>query len=119
MPVEEVWVSVLDCEPDCPYSVRADPDGRFRFSDLASPARLRFDPLECPDNDWECEPLEPREVERASGARTALGAKWPTGIEDTMLRYMPSVAGASISSEQARYRDSLVRQAPQAPKPCG
>ena len=94
LPVEEVWVSVLDCEPDCPYPVRADPAGRFRFPDLASPARLRFDPLECPDNDWECEPLEPREVERASGARTALGAKWPPGIEDAMLRYMPSVAGA-------------------------
>ena len=94
LPVEGVRVSVIDCGRDCPDPVRTDPAGRFRFPDLASPARLRFDPHECDATDSECEPLEPREVERASGARTALGAKWPAGIEDTMLRYMPSVAGA-------------------------
>ena len=94
LPVEGVRVSVLDCGPDCPDPVRSDPAGQFRFIDLASPARLRFDPPECDPGDSECEPLEPREVERESGARTALGAKWPRGIVDTMLRYMPSVAGA-------------------------
>ena len=93
LPVEGVRVSVIDCGRDCPDPVRTDPAGRFRFPDLASPARLRFDHPECDAADSECEPLEPREVERASGARTALGAKWPAGIEDTMLRYMPSVAG--------------------------
>ncbi len=94
IPLEGVTVSVIDCGGDCPDPVRSDPDGRFRLLGLASPARLRFDPPECAEGDQECEPLEPREVERASGARTALGAKWPAGIEDTMLRYMPSVAGA-------------------------
>ena len=43
---------------------------------------------------WECEPLEPRQEVLANGARTVLGAKWPVGIEDTMLRYMPLTAGA-------------------------
>ena len=94
IPLEGVRVSVLDCGEDCPDPVRTDPAGWFRFSDLASTARLRFDPHECGPGDSECEPLEPREVERESGARTAIGAKWPGGIEDTMLRYMPSVAGA-------------------------
>ena len=94
LPVEGIRVSVLDCGEDCPDPVRTDLYGRFRFSDMASPARLRFDPPECGDSDPECEPLEPREVERESGARTALGTKWPAGIEDSMLRYMPSVAGA-------------------------
>ncbi len=94
LPLEGVTVSVLECGEDCPDPVRTDPDGRFRFPDTASPARLRFDPPECAENDPECEPLEPREVERESGARTALGAKWPAGIVDIMLRYMPSVAGA-------------------------
>ena len=94
LPLEGVRVSVLDCGPDCPDPVRSDPAGNFRFVDIASPARLRFDPPECAADDPECEPLEPREVERASGARTALGAKWPEAIADIMLRYMPSVAGA-------------------------
>ena len=94
LPLEGVRVSVLDCGEDCPDPVRTDPAGWFSFSDLASPSRLRFDPPECAADDPECEPLEPREVERASGARTALGAKWPRGIEDSMLRYMPSVDGA-------------------------
>ena len=89
LPLEGVRVSVLDCGEDCPDPVRTDPAGWFSFSDLASPSRLRFDPPECAADDPECEPLEPREVERASGARTALGAKWPRGIEDSMLRYMP------------------------------
>ena len=93
LPLEGVTVSVLDCGEDCPNPVRTDPDGRFRFPDTASPARLRFDPPECGASDPECEPLEPLELEGASGARTALGAKWPAGVEDTMLRYMPSVAG--------------------------
>ena len=94
LPVKGVRGSVLDCGPDCPDPVRSDPAGQFRFIDLASPARLRFDPPECDAADSECEPLEPREVERASGARIALGAKWPAAIADTMLRYLPSVAGA-------------------------
>ena len=94
LPVEGVRVSALDCEPACPDPVLSDPAGWFRFIDLASPVRLRFDPPECDPGDSECELLEPREVERESGARTTLGAKWPRGIVDTMLRYMPSVAGA-------------------------
>ena len=94
LPVEGVRVSVLDCEPDCPDPVPSDPAGGFRFADLASPAKLRFDPPECPINDFECEPLQPREVERQSGERTALGAKWPDLVVDVMQRFMPSVADA-------------------------
>ena len=43
LPLEGVRVSVLDCGEDCPDPVRTDPAGWFRFPDLASPARLRFD----------------------------------------------------------------------------
>ena len=93
LPVEGVRVSVLDCEPACPDPVLSDPAGGFRFTDLASPARMRFDPPEC-DDDTECEPLQPREVERQSGARTALGAKWPDLVVDVMQRFMPTVADA-------------------------
>ncbi len=94
LPVAGVRVSVLDCGTDCPDPVLSDPTGRFRFFELASPARLRFDPPECPVNDFECEPLQPRVVERQDGARTALGAKWPDLVVDLMQRFMPSVADA-------------------------
>ena len=94
LPVAGVRVSVLDCEPDCPDPVLSDPAGGFRFPDLASPARLRFDPPECPVNDFECKPLQPRIVERQSGIRIALGAKWPDLVVDLMQRFMPSVADA-------------------------
>ena len=90
LPLEGVTVTVLDCEPACPDPVASDPAGWYTFPNLNSPARLRFDPPIC----VECKPLEPREVLLASGARTALGAKWPAGVEETMLRYMPSVSGA-------------------------
>ena len=94
LPVEGVRVSAVDCEPACPDPVLSDPSGGFRFADLASPARLRFDPPECEADDHECEPLQPREVERQTGARTALGAKWPDLVVDVMQRFMPSVADA-------------------------
>ena len=51
LPVEGVRGSVLDCEADCPDPVFSDPAGHFRFVDLASPARLRFNPPECADDD--------------------------------------------------------------------
>ncbi|MCY4585587.1 MAG: hypothetical protein OXB98_06060 [Bryobacterales bacterium] len=94
LPVGWVWVSVIDCEPDCPAPVLSDQAGGFRFADLESPAWLRFDPPECDAADSECEPLQPREVERQSGARTALGAKWPDLVVDVMQRFMPSVVDA-------------------------
>ena len=94
LPVEGVRVSAIDCEPACPDPVLSDPAGGFRFADLASPAWLRFDPPECADDDHECEPLQPREVARQTGARTALGAKWPDLVVDVMQRFMPSVADA-------------------------
>ena len=94
LPFAGVRVSVLDCGTDCPDPVLSDPAGRFLFADLASPARLRFDPPECPVNDFECEPLQPRVVERQSGARIELGAKWPDLVVDLMQRYLPSVADA-------------------------
>ena len=94
LPVEGVRVSAIDCEPACPDPVLSDPAGGFRFADLASPARLRFDPPECEAEDHEYEPLQPREVERQTGARTALGAKWPNLVVDVMQRFMPSVADA-------------------------
>ena len=94
LPVAGVRVSVLDCEPDCPDPVLSDPAGGFRLPDLAPPARLRFDPPECAADDPECEPLQPRTVERHSGIRTALGAKWPDLVVDLMQRFMPSVADA-------------------------
>ena len=94
LPIEGVRVSVLDCDADCPAPVLSDAAGGFRFADLESPARLRFDPPECDAGDAECKPLQPREVERQSGARTALGAKWPDLVVDVMQRFMPSVADA-------------------------
>ena len=94
LPVEGVHVNVLDCQADCPDPVLSDPAGHFRFADLASPARLRFDAPECAADDSECEPLQPRKVERQSGARTALGAMWPDLVVDVMHRFMPSVADA-------------------------
>ena len=92
VPVERVTVSVIDCEPYCPDPVVTDPAGGFRFADLNSPARLRFVANECVANDFECIPLQPREVERQSGARTALGWKWPELAVDVMQRFMPLVA---------------------------
>ena len=94
LPVEGVRVSVLDCEPDCPDPVVSDPAGYFRFAELSSPAWLRFDPAECEGDGSDCEPLQPREVERQSGARTALGHKWPDLVVDLMQRFMPSVEDA-------------------------
>ncbi|MDE0166736.1 MAG: hypothetical protein OXL36_16695 [Bryobacterales bacterium] len=94
IPLQGVRVKVIDCQPDCPIPVHTDSAGWFSIPDLPSPARLQLEAKDCPVNDFECEPLEPREVEVESGARTALGAKWPDGISDTMLRYMPLVAGA-------------------------
>ena len=103
LPVEGVRVSVLDCGTDCPDPVLSDPAGGFRFADLASPARLRFDPPECNAEDTVCEPLQPREVERQTGARTALGAKWPDLVVDVMQRFMPSVRMRSMSSAKETF----------------
>ena len=92
LPLEGVRVQVVDCDSNCPDPVVSDPAGNFRFDELASPARLLFEPPECVANDSECEHLQPREVERQSGARTALGRKWPDLVVDVMQRFMPSVA---------------------------
>ena len=92
LPEAGVRVRVIDCTPNCPDPVLSDPAGNFRFAELASPAWLRFEPPGCAVNDFECEPLQPREVERQSGARTALGRKWPDLAVDLMQRFMPSVA---------------------------
>lgn len=72
LPESGVRVRVVDCEEDCPDPVVSDPAGNFRFAGLASSAKLRFEQPECAVNDFECEPLQPREVERQTGARTAL-----------------------------------------------
>ena len=94
-PLEGVTVSVLDCEENCPAPVRTDAAGWFTILGLGrDSARIHFEPPDCPDNDPECEPLEPREEVLENGGRTVLGAKWPTGVEDTVLRYMPLIAGA-------------------------
>ena len=105
LPLEGVRVSALDCEPACPDPVLSDPAGGFRFADLASPARLRFDPPECEAEDQECEPLQPREVERQTWARTALGAKWPDLVVDVMQRFMPSVADALYVKREGEIPD--------------
>lgn len=95
IPLEGVTVSVLDCEENCPAPVRTDAAGGFSFPQLvAESAHLHFEPPACPGNDPECEPLEPREEVLENGGRTVLGAKWPAGVEDTVLRYMPLIAGA-------------------------
>ncbi len=95
IPLEGVTVSVLDCAERCPAPAQSDAAGWFAFPDLAATeARLRFDPPPCLEGALECEPLEPREEVFSNGGRTVLGAKWPAGVEDTALRYMPSVAGA-------------------------
>ena len=94
IPLEGVTVSVLDCGEDCPEPATTDATGWFTFPDLAQEsARLRFDPPPCPDDNPECESMEPREEQFTNGSRTVLGAKWPAGVEDTTLRYMPSVTG--------------------------
>jgi hypothetical protein len=95
VPLEGATVSIVDCEEDCPQPVMTDAAGWFEFPGIAAETlRLRFDPPACADDDPECEPLEPREETLANGSRTVLGAKWPAGVEDTVLRYLPSVAGA-------------------------
>ncbi len=92
-PLEGATVSVLDCEEDCPAPVQTDAAGWFTIPGLGrDSARLHFEPPACDENDSECEPLEPREEVLENGGRTVLGAKWPAGIEDTILRYMPLVA---------------------------
>ena len=87
-------MKALACEDACPDPVLSDPAGHFRFAGLASLARQRFEAPECAADHFECEPLQPREVERRSGARTALGAKRPDLVVDVMQRFMPSVADA-------------------------
>ena len=95
IPLAGVAVHVLDCGDDCPAPVQTDAAGWFTFPGLGmDSALLSFTPPPCADDDSECEPLEPRQEVLANGARTVLGAKWPVGIEDTMLRYMPLVAAA-------------------------
>lgn len=94
IPLEGATVSVLDCGEDCPDPVLTDAAGWFEFPGLTSEtARLRFEPPACAEDYPDCERLEPREETLANGGRTVLGAKWPAGIEDTVLRYMPTVAG--------------------------
>ena len=95
IPLAGVTVHVLDCGGDCPAPVQTDAAGWFTFPGLGmDSALLSFTPPSCAEDDWECEPLEPRQEVLLNGARTVLGAKWPAGIEDTMLRYMPLVAAA-------------------------
>ena len=95
IPLAGVTVHVLDCGGDCPAPVQTDAAGWFTFPGLGmDSALLSFTPPPCAEDDWECEPLEPRQEVLANGARTVLGAKWPAGIEDTMMRYMPLTAGA-------------------------
>ena len=94
LPLEGVTVTVLDCGENCPDPVRTDAAGWFSIPGLGQDlARLHFEPPACDENDLECEPLEPRQEVLENGGRTVLGAKWPADVEDTMLRYMPSVAG--------------------------
>lgn len=94
IPLEGATVSVLDCGENCPQPVMTDAAGWFEFpSYSADTARLRFEPPACAEAAPECEPLEPREETLANGGRTVLGAKWPAGVEDTVLRYMPSIEG--------------------------
>ena len=94
IPLEGVTVSVLDCGETCPDPAVTDATGWFTFPDLAAEtALLHFEPPACAEDDLECEPLEPREELLPNGGRTVLGAKWPAGVEDTVLRYLPSVAG--------------------------
>ena len=95
LPLEGATVSVLDCDETCPEPVVTDAAGWFTIPGLRrDSARLHFEPPACTENDFECEPLEPREEVLPNGGRTVLGAKWPAGIEDTILRYMPLVANA-------------------------
>ena len=121
LPVEGVWVSVLDCgaglSGSSPYrSGRPVPLPRSGFTRAAT---LRSS-LECPPTTigsaspwsrvkWNAHPGPARLSARSGlrGSRTRCCAT---------CRLSPAL---SISSVQARYRDSLVRQAPQAPKPCG
>lgn len=93
IPLEGATLSVLDCEENCPDPAVTDAAGWFTFPDMGKEsALLHFEPPACAEDDTECEPLEPREEVLTNGGRTVLGAKWPAGIEDTILRYMPLVA---------------------------
>jgi hypothetical protein len=95
VPLEGATVSIVDCEEDCPQPVMTDAAGWFTIPDIEEETlRLHFEPPICADDAPECEPLEPREETLSKGGRTVLGAKWPAGVEDTVLRYMPSIAGA-------------------------
>ena len=90
-PLEGATVTLLDCEENCPDPVQTDAAGWFTIPGLGrETALLRFDPPICTEEDTECEPLEPRQEALENGGRTVLGAKWPTGIEDTILRYSPA-----------------------------
>ena len=103
IPLAGVTVHVLDCGGDCPAPVQTDAAGWFTFPGLGmDSALLSFTPPPCAEDDWECEPLEPRQEVLANGARTVLGAKWPAGIEDTMMRYMPLTAGAIYIKRERR-----------------
>ena len=102
LPLAAATVTVLDCEEDCPAPVKTDASGWFTIPGLAmESALLRFAPPACAEADLECEPLEPRQEVLPNGGRTVLGAKWPAGVEDTILRYMPSVAGAIYIKREA------------------
>lgn len=93
LPLEGATVTLLDCEEHCPDPAITDAAGWFSIPDLGmDSARLHFEPPACAEQDTECEPLEPREEVLANGGRTVLGAKWPDGVEDTILRYLPLVA---------------------------
>ena len=93
LPLEGATVSVLDCEENCPDPVLTDAAGWFTFPELGmESAPLHFEPPTCAEADPQCEPLESREEVLANGDRTVLGAKWPAGVEDTILRYLPLVA---------------------------
>lgn len=107
IPVARTWVHVIDCEPDCPDPAFVDPAGRFRFANLASPTRLRFVPPQCGEGEPQCISLQPREVERSSGDRTALGRKWPDLVVDLMQRFMPSVVDAIYVRREGEIPDTV------------
>ena len=93
IPLEGATVSMLDCEGNCPDPAVTDAAGWFTFPDLGmESALLHFEPPTCAGRRYGVRALEPREEVFENGGRTVLGAKWPAGVEDTILRYMPLVA---------------------------